>query len=98
MCILDNVPLQKDTCDEATLRRRIALGEEMSRIVGTLDPGITNRMGRLVKHLAKDRIALSKLLKGADQGPGSDEEAEALTAKAMEDVKLATLCLKYAAL
>ena len=70
----------------------------MSRIVGTLDPGITNRMGRLVKHLAKDRIALAKLLKGADQGPGSDEEAEALTAKAMEDVKLATLCLKYAAL
>ena len=29
---------------------------------------------------------------------GNKAEAEALTTKAMEDVKLATLCLKYAAL
>ena len=36
----------------------------MSRTLGALDPGFTSRMGRLVKHLAKDRIALAKLLKG----------------------------------
>ena len=70
----------------------------MSRTVGALDPGFTSRMGRLVKHLAKDRIALAKLLKGAAAEGAAIEEAEALTAKAMEDVKLATLCLKYAAL
>ena len=90
--------MQKEQSEEPTLRRRIALAEEMSRIVGTLDPGFTNRMGRLVKHLAKDRIALAKLLKGVEGAGGAVEEAEALTAKAMEDVKLATLCLKYAAL
>ena len=44
----------------------------------------------------QDRIALAKLLKGTAEG--KTEEAEALTSKAMEDVKLATLCLKYAAL
>ena len=88
--------MQKEQSEEPALRRRIALAEEMCRIVGTLDPGFTNRMGRLVKHLAKDRIALAKLLK-VSEGTGV-EEADVLTAKAMEDVKLATLCLKYAAL
>ena len=53
-------------------------------------------IGRLVKHLAKDRIALAKLMKGAEGAAA--EEVESLTAKAMQDVKLATLCLKYAAL
>ena len=46
--------------------------------------------------LAKDRIALAKLMKGAEGAAA--EEVESLTAKAMQDVKLATLCLKYAAL
>ena len=97
--IATNFPLQKEQGDEAALRRRITLAEEMSRTVGALDPGFTSRMGRLVKHLAKDRIALAKLLKGVEGAEGAVvEEAEALTAKAMEDVKLATLCLKYAAL
>ena len=71
----------------------------MSRVVGTLDPGLTNRMGRLVKHMAKERIALAKLLKEEEEVPrAAAEEAEALTARAMEDIKLASLCLKYAAL
>ena len=55
---------QKELSDEYALRRRISLAEEMSRTLGALDPGFTSRMGRLVKHLAKDRIALAKLLKG----------------------------------
>ena len=56
--------MQKELSDELALRRRISLAEEMSRTLGALDPGFTSRMGRLVKHLAKDRIALAKLLKG----------------------------------
>ena len=46
--------------------------------------------------LAKDRIALAKLMKGAEGAAA--KKAESLTVKAMQDAKLATLCLKYVAL
>ena len=46
-------------------------------------------------YMAKEGISLAMLLK---EGDPTAEEAEVLTAKAMEDVKLASLCLKHAAL
>ena len=76
-----------DTTSEDFLRRRISKAEDLLATVEVLDPGYTSRKGRIVKLLANDRLHLAKMLK--------DEEKKLVTT-AMEEIKTASECLKYA--
>jgi hypothetical protein len=58
-------------------------------------PGFTSRKGRFMRVLAKDRICLSKLLKKGDDK--DEEEKKMMVDKSMEEVKMASVCLKYSA-
>ncbi len=57
-------------------------------MVELLDPGFTNRKGRIMKLLSKDRLLLakSKMIK---------EDEKRLVAADMKEVHVATECLKY---
>ncbi len=52
-----------DRSDESALEEMVRLGERLLRVVTTIDPGFTQRRGRILKVLAKDRMLLAKLRK-----------------------------------
>ncbi len=83
-----------DHKDEKSLEEMVAIGEKLLNIVTTIDPGYTQRRGRILKVLAKDRMVLARLRK--ENCVGSEEDFRSAVAVAREECKTMALCFMYA--
>ena len=90
-CLKELIMFNKDQSgDEAgNIRDKIQLGEELLAIVGKLDPGFTERRGKLLQFLAKERMKLMRL----NESSGAAKSSYELVDQATQEAQEAVLCL-----